>query len=96
MWHSARRRAKKQNVPFDITIDDIIIPNYCPVLGIPLFQGSKDEMYNSPSLDKIIPELGYVKCNIAVISHRANTIKNNGTAEEHRKIAQWLDSITKA
>ena len=26
-----------------------------------------------------------------VISHRANSIKNNGTVEEHRKIADWME-----
>jgi hypothetical protein len=48
----------------------------------------------SPSLDKINPELGYVPGNVAIISYRANRIKNNGTAEEHRLIADWMDAQT--
>ena len=41
---------------------------------------------DSPSLDRIVPELGYVKGNIRVISNRANHLKSDATLEEHRKI----------
>lgn len=44
----------------------------------------------SPSLDKIIPSLGYAKGNIWVISYRANTIKNNCTFEEIQKLYEAL------
>jgi hypothetical protein len=79
----AKRRSKKYNLPFNIDISDIIIPEFCPVLEIKLernYGGSAND--NSPSLDKIIPYLGYVKGNIRVISHKANTMKNNATEEE--------------
>ena len=32
--------------------------------------------------DKIIPSLGYIENNIAIISQRANTLKNNATLDE--------------
>ncbi|NBY58578.1 MAG: hypothetical protein EBQ52_00100 [Synechococcaceae bacterium LLD_019] len=44
---------------------------------------------DSPSLDKFIPEKGYVKGNIQVVSWRANWLKNNGTVEEWIRIAKW-------
>jgi hypothetical protein len=44
-------------------------------------------------LDRIIPEEGYVAGNVNVVSYRANRIKNDGTAEEHLKIADWMDSM---
>lgn len=47
---------------------------------------------NSPSLDKLIPDLGYVKGNVAVISWRANRFKSDGTLEEIRMIADWMES----
>jgi hypothetical protein len=31
------------------------------------------------TLDRIIPDLGYIRGNIAVISHRANTMKQTCT-----------------
>lgn len=37
---------------------------------------------NSLSVDKIIPELGYVKTNVVLCTQRANTIKNNMTLDE--------------
>jgi hypothetical protein len=42
-------------------------------------------------LDRIDNNEGYVKGNVAVISFRANTLKNNATAEELRAIADYMD-----
>ena len=53
-------------------------------------RGNNIRNYDSPSLDKIIPSLGYVKDNIWVISYRANTIKNNCTFEEIEKLYKSL------
>ena len=92
LWQDARRRAKKYNIPFTITKEDIIIPEICPILQIYLMPNSGSSADHSPSLDRIIPSLGYTPENIAVISFRANQIKNNGNAEEHLKIANWLNS----
>lgn len=89
MLKAARQRARKKNLPFNITLEDIIIPTTCPVLGMTLKfnKGSKSGgRPDSPSLDRIKPELGYVKGNVRVISHRANHLKSNATLEEHRKI----------
>ena len=47
-------------------------------------------MANCPSLDRIVPKKGYVEGNIAWISNRANVIKNDGTAEEHLKVAEYI------
>lgn len=90
MFWVAKTRAAKRNIPFTISIDDIIIPDVCPVLGIPLFLGDGRLGPNSPSLDRVVPVLGYVPGNICVISNRANVIKNDGTAEEHEAIAAWM------
>lgn len=93
---NAKYRAKRYGVPFTITADDIVIPTHCPVLGIPLEPGwEKGSGYdNSPSLDRIIPDLGYVSGNVAVISFRANSIKRNATAEELTLVGQWVTAET--
>ena len=99
LWNSAKQRAAANNLPFNITIDDIVIPDVCPLLGIeiikrnprePQFHGCRD---NSPSLDRLIPSLGYVKGNIIVISNRANTIKNSSTLDELMLITKNLHRI---
>lgn len=88
---NAKVRAKNCNLPFSITADSFEIPEFCPILGVKLEFGSSEDHNAAPSLDRIVPQLGYVPGNIAVISHRANQIKNNGSAEEHRKIADWIE-----
>jgi hypothetical protein len=92
LYRAAQARAKKQNVPFSITVDDIIIPELCPVLNIPLYPSSSQATDNSPSLDKIVPELGYVPHNIAVISQRANRLKSNASCEELKKLLDYVSS----
>jgi len=86
----AKQRAKKYGLPFDITYKDIVIPECCPYLGIKLVPFSE---WSSPSLDKIIPELGYVKGNIQVISTKANTMKNNATQAELVRFAEAILSM---
>lgn len=87
---AARNRAKLQNLPCTITKDDIVIPQFCPVLGIPLVRARGRPDDNSPSLDKIVPELGYVTGNIKVISMKANRLKSDGTEAEHLAIAEYM------
>ena|ERR1035437_6680610 len=86
----ARRRARKQKVPFDLKISDIIVPKFCPVLGMELKVTRYRKNDATPTLDRIIPSLGYVKENIRVISFRANQVKSNGTIEEHQKIIDYM------
>jgi hypothetical protein len=80
----ARNRAKNKNVPFDITVDDIKIVDTCPYLQIPIRQNlnAKGPSPNSPTIDRIIPELGYTKGNVQLISHKANAMKNNCSLEQ--------------
>ena len=94
--NAARVRARKANVPFNLEFSDIIIPETCPILGVKLERGLVKDRDSSPSLDRLVPELGYVKGNVFAISHLANRIKNNGTADEHRRIADWMDAQKEA
>ncbi len=88
-----RSRAKRLGVPFDLTVDDLTIPTYCPVLGILLLIGDGRHRDASPSVDRIDPARGYVRGNVAVISNRANRIKNDGTTEEHRRLVSWMQIV---
>ena len=91
LLEAAQNRARTKSLPIDITIDDIIVPDICPVLMIPLHKSITGKANpDSPSLDRIIPELGYVKGNIQVISNKANSMKNNATTEELIKFAKWI------
>lgn len=82
LWKHAKARARKQGVPFGIEVSDIHIPENCPVMGIKLRLNKGRPQADSPSLDKFIPSLGYVKGNIWVISFRANSFKSDFTVEQ--------------
>lgn len=82
LYSGAKQRAKKKNLPFDIEVECIKIPKFCPVLNIELKLGLKGFCDNSPSIDRITPDLGYVKGNIIVVSYRANAIKRDATPDE--------------
>ena len=97
-----KNRAKKQNVPFDLTVADISnllknARNICPVLGLKMtttLLGSGDTDY-SPSFDRIYPKKGYVKGNIVIVSNKANRIKTDATVDEIRKVADFYEKLLK-
>lgn len=96
LFWSAKTRANARNLAFNIELSDIQIPKICPVFGIPIFVSLaigrvQRNRPNSPSLDRIKPELGYVKGNVRVISWRANDLKSNGSLEEMRLIVADLE-----
>jgi ribosomal protein L37E len=90
-------RARSNGTEFTLVVDDVIAvmpaDGLCPVLGIELRKSGRFAATDaSPSLDRIDSTKGYVPGNIAVISMRANSIKNTGSALEHEKIAAWMRS----
>lgn len=91
---AAKSRAKKTGVLFDLTVEDLPdIPRVCPVLGIALARSSGRAVASSPSLDRIRPELGYVKGNVHWISNRANILKRDATVAEMQKIAEYFTQL---
>jgi len=92
----ARERAKSKGRPFNIVVGDIVMPEFCPVLGIKLERNKKQHGVNSPTLDCLIPEKGYVKGNVAVISFRANSLKSDATLDELQKLTRWVKKALKS
>jgi hypothetical protein len=93
----AKFRAKKANamrvgIEFNVNFGDLEFPTHCPVLGIELDYFADRRAENAVSFDRLDSSKGYVHGNVAIISWRANRIKNNGTAEEHQKIADFMRS----
>ena len=78
----ARARAKRNGIEFNIEKSDIVIPEFCPYLGVKIKGVLEKDFKRSPSLDRIDPEKGYIKGNVQVISNRANTMKSNASVEE--------------
>lgn len=90
MLRYARIRARGRGRPCAIAEADIAILKVCPVLGIRMYRdGPHDHV---PSLDEVIPGLGYVPGNIAVISQRANRWKSDMTIDDVRKLLAYMES----
>lgn len=85
-----RRRAEDRGIPFDLDLSDMIIPSVCPVLGIVIVCSGGRPRPDSPSVDRMIPSLGYVRGNVRIISNRANTLKSDSTVEEMTMILEDL------
>ena len=83
-FRQIKRKCRYEGIPFDLTVDDLKIPSHCPVLGIPLVswheRGCRPD--GTPSVDRVIPSLGYVKGNVRVISERANRLKQDASLGE--------------
>ena len=94
---NAKRRARKKNIPFTLTFDQIVWPSHCPVLGVELDYtlGTKGSgvCKNSPSLDRIIPSLGYVPGNVVVVCSFVNTVKNCATVDQLKKVAAFYEQL---
>lgn len=87
-----RSRASAKGIEFSITLDDLVIPEVCPVLGIPLKRnkGTGKAAASSPSVDRIDPTKGYVPGNVQIMSYKANCMKNNASPDELRTFAEWI------
>jgi hypothetical protein len=90
MIASAKGRALKNGLAFNLVPRDVVIPKRCPVLGIRLVAGDRSRKDASPSLDRINNSRGYVPGNVAVISWRANRIKGDATVDELAAVVRYL------
>ena len=88
---NAKQRAKKLNIEFTLTKDDIVIPDTCPVFGFPLKREERESWMYAPSIDRIDNTKGYIKENIIIVSRRANILKKDATIEELRKLADYYE-----
>lgn len=93
----AKDRAVEKKILFNLNLNflESIFPKdyICPVLRIKMEWNNNNR--NSPSLDRLIPELGYVEENVCWISNKANVMKKNRTPDILRKIADWIDENNK-
>ena len=90
---AARKRAKAKGIVFNLTLEDIQIPDVCPVFGTRLDGSSKaPSMTNTtaPSIDRLDSSKGYTKENIRIICARANSLKGNATASQSIAIALYV------
>lgn len=92
IWRRAKSRSILKDLEFNISVEDIVLPKVCPILGIELKEniGKSGSFNNSYSLDRKDSNKGYIKGNVWIISALANTMKNNATKEQLHKFADWV------
>lgn len=90
----ARQRSKHKNLAFDLDLEYLlsIATDKCPVFGTEFIWGRHqgERHRQTPSLDRVVPDLGYVKGNVVFISMWANIIKADATEKELYAVADWL------
>ena len=92
MLREGKRRSKKRNIYFNITVNDFKIGNECPILGMP-FKVGKENWQDSPSLDRIDNRRGYEKDNVIVVSMMANSIKNQATPKQIKQVGDFYEKL---
>lgn len=94
-----KMRATKCGLPFDLDEDYLksIWTGVCAIFGttLQLPYSTASQAPDKATVDKVVPELGYVKGNVQWVSNRANIIKSFGDADEHSKIAEYIRQNSK-
>ena len=93
-FHSAQQRAKKKNVPFDLTPEWVQArwTGRCEITDIPFSTAktTRGPGFFSPSLDRVVPEHGYVQTNCRFVLWAVNAMKSEGTDEDMMIVARAL------
>jgi hypothetical protein len=92
----ARVRAREKQITFALSAVDIaalqtvIDAGRCQLSGVPLTLAGP-RCATSPSLDRIVPALGYVSGNVRIVCHALNAGMGDWGEAELRRIAEaWV------
>ena len=90
MVQGAKRRAKASNLDFNLDqhkeeIQARVDKGYCEMTGIP-FNLKGGRMWDTPSIDRINPERGYVYENIRIVCRAMNCMLGNWGANVMEKV----------
>jgi hypothetical protein len=100
-WLGLKNRVQRLgSVVFSLTWDRfqvLMSTERCPVCGVRMKEkgshGRHD--WDMKSVDRISAGGDYSDDNCACICKRCNAIKNDGSAEEHERIAAWMRSVSR-
>jgi hypothetical protein len=89
--HSIRRGSSCRR---EYSPDDLLEAwsSTCPILGIALDIYASPSDQNYPTLDRIVPEYGYVPGNIKWVSKLGNELKGYNTIESIKKVLAYMES----
>lgn len=88
-------KARKKGIPYDeaALYEFAATPSLnCELCGVCFdFIHGAGKKQNGPSIDRIVNSLGYVRGNLAYLCNRCNQMKGHGTADDHRRIAEFIE-----
>ncbi len=89
---NSRVRASQRNLPFALTREwaEKNWTGHCALSGLPFTLGTREHYPDSPSIDRIKPELGYTPDNCRFILFAVNSLRGNGTDEQMLRIARAI------
>ena len=95
-----KERARNKGVGFDLSGEYLaeIWPEdgLCPALKIKMEKGTEGmSVPDSPSIDRISPNLGYIKGNVQWVSKLANQIMSDATPDQVIMVGEYFKNITK-
>lgn len=88
-----KKRAEALGLPFELTEEDIPLPEFCPVFGTKLVIGIGKQSGDSPSVDRIDNTKGYVKGNVVVVSQRANSLKRDASFSDMQRMVEFYSQF---
>ena len=88
----AKKRSKKKNLEFNLTLGDLINikNNTCPILGHEILYKSGIDNKRSASLDRVDPNKGYIKGNVKIVSYEGNSLKNRNNYHSAVKMLEYI------
>lgn len=100
-YYSVKSRCNRELITFTLTKEhfmDIyrLQDGKCFYTDVDLsLNSSVSDMQNAMSVDRVLPELGYINHNIVMCSRRVNAIKHDQTLEEMQEwMPKWYQRIT--
>jgi len=76
----------------DTFVEKLLSDMKCRCCRRKLRFAKKKARVDSPSLDRINSALGYTEKNTTLLCRRCNIVKNDGTAADHKRIANWMSA----
>lgn len=91
--YERKKVAKQAGIVFEITVEHFAnSPRQCPICSAAFqYDNPRGKTDTSPSVDRIVPGLGYTVNNSWIICTRCNRIKNDATVEELRTLAARVE-----
>ena len=85
-------RCQKKSLPFDLDeheeeINARVVARKCELTGLPLREHHGSQNWDSPSLDRVTPHLGYLYSNIRVVCFGVNAALGNWGEQAFERIA---------